>query len=415
MDGLRKWVRGLLEPPAASTPGSSQPLPGQKSEDPQQSLRQFYSESQPKWKWAFLWKCFRDLAGDCRFPKPTLREEPFERAVKKDGWPEDRSTPIARLVDSLRPYFAWPDRLAVVYSDRYRSAFIFAFLLAAFAVGMALLPVGFNLEPHSTYETLCIAIELGTILAILGLVHRGRSRHWHERWIDYRLAAELVRHLRLVAPLGGARPFPQAPAHWATYGQPGASWMAWYVRAVERVLGLPSVLVNREHLDACLLHLVDLISGQIEYHEKNARRCDRIEHQLHGTGIFLLALTLLACGVHLLPGLWPAVHTPSWLPPHLLTFFCGFFPALGAALAGINNQGEFRRITKRSEAMQEHLKPLLTEAEKLRAQINDGANPPSRQFSVSVGELSANTARLLVNEVLDWRVVFLDRPLIPPA
>jgi hypothetical protein len=191
--------------------------------------------------------------------------------------------------------------------------------------------------------------------------------------------------------------------------------MAWYVRAVERELGLPSALVDRDHLNACLSHLANLIAEQIDYHEANALRCQRIELWLHWSGIALLVATLLACGVHLLHSFWHMVPTPSWLQPHVLTFCCGFFPALGAALAGINNQGEFRRITKRSEAMHEHLCLLLIEAEKLREQINNDANPRPLQFSALVGTLSANAARLLVNEVLDWRVVFLDRPLIPPS
>jgi len=40
---------------------------------------------------------------------------------------------------------------------------------------------------------------------------------------------------------------------------------------------------------------------------------------------------------------------------------------------------------------------------------------PQRQHSAHVAELADEIARLLVNEVLDWRVVFLDRPLHPPA
>ena len=56
--------------------------------------------------------------------------------------------------------YAWPDKLAVIYSDRYRSAFVLAFLLAAFAVGMALFPVGARLGPHHWAETTCIALEL---------------------------------------------------------------------------------------------------------------------------------------------------------------------------------------------------------------------------------------------------------------
>ncbi|MGA8573583.1 MAG: hypothetical protein WB560_14060, partial [Desulfobaccales bacterium] len=330
------------------------------------------------------------------------------------NWPRDRATPIARLLDQLRPYYAWPDQLAVLYADRYRSTFILAFLLAAFAVALALLPVGISMELHlNRLEKICVFIEFLVILEILVFVHRARVRRWHGRWIDYRLTAELVRHLRLVAPLGGTHPFPRIPAHWGTYGRPGATWMAWYVRAVERALGLPPARLNRSHLAACLSHLVNLLDDQSGYHEANARRCHGIEQRLHWFGNSFFILTFILCGVHLLYGFLLASPESSWLWAHLLTFFNGFFPAIGAALAGINNQGEFLRIAKRSEAMQGHLKLLLNAAEELGRQLQEDTTLFPQQLSIPLAALTANAARLLVNEVLDWRVIFLDRPLNP--
>ena len=69
----------------------------------------------------------------------------------------------------------------------------------------------------------------------------------------------------MVAPLGGRRLLPPLPAHRVTYGQPAATWMAWYVRAVERWLGLPSAVVDKTYLDGYLKHLEHLVIGQISY------------------------------------------------------------------------------------------------------------------------------------------------------
>jgi hypothetical protein len=220
----------------------------------------------------------------------------------------------------------------------------------------------------------------------------------------------------MVAPLGGRRPFPQIPAHWATYGQPGASWMAWYVRAVERWLGVPTAVIDQKYLDDYLKHLERLVIGQISYHQKTARRCHNMEARLHIGGIALLGLTFAACAFHLAFGsrIWPQFLRADWLPP-VLTFCCGFFPALGAALAAISNQGEFRSLTNRSKAMRERLRLLLKDISGLRKQI--AATPASgmRQFSTRSVDLATDTAGLLINEVLDWRVVLLDQPLRPPA
>jgi hypothetical protein len=369
---------------------------------PREVLAVFYAERKPRLNMGVLWKLFRDVFGDHKLKPLRLTVPDFESEVEQE-WPRGSTNVVARLVDRLRPFFAWPDQLAIVYSNRYRSAFVLAYLLAASAVGFALSPiamgwVGEN-ENHEG-ERVFIVLEFVAILVILAVVEVWRRRRWHERWLDYRLAAELIRHLRLVVPVGGARAFPQVPAHLATYGHPAA--MSWYARAVERELGLPNARLDRDHLEHCLAQLRDQIAGQRRYHDDTHRRAESIEKAMHGGGVALLGVTLLACGLHLLPGF----HLP--MSPLVLTFLCGFLPALGAALAGINNQGEFRRITRRSKAMADHFPTLDAEAARLQ-------DPKRPLASGEVSTLAQQTARLMVDEVLDWRVVLLDRPPEPPA
>jgi hypothetical protein len=171
-------------------------------------------------------------------------------------------------------------------------------------------------------------------------------------------------------------------------------------------LGLPTAVVDKAYLQTCLRQLSNVVDGQIAYHETNAVRTHRIEHRLNLGGIGLLGLTLVACGLHL--------FLPEPVRP-VLTFICGFFPALGAALAGIVNQGEFPRVRRRSEAMKERLKELLNEIKNVAADLEAEADPLSRQYLSRVSVLASDAARLLVHEILDWRVVFLDRPLTTAA
>ena len=190
--------------------------------------------------------------------------------------------------------------------------------------------------------------------------------------------------------------------------------MVWYVRAIERSLGLPSTVVDPAYLDDYLKHLAKLVKGQIDYHKTNAHRCHKLEERLHGFAIGLLGLTLVACASHLVLSLMHDPHSLEWLS-RLLTFCCGFFPALGAAMAGILTQGEFRRIYSRSKAMLAQLQCQLDEIAKLREKIDSTPDSTRPQFSTAALALASVTANLLVNEVLDWRVVFLDQPLRPPA
>ena len=420
LESLMKLTKAMIELPG----------PGSSAENPKQKLEAFYREKQPKFSCAVVWKVFQNIFGktfkeliieafksvfkDKKLPFVTFRVKPFEEAVIED-WPGVKETPsaFAKMVDLLRPFYAWPDKLAVIYSDRYRSTFVLAFLLAAIAVGLALIPIGFSLAPHGLLESYAIWFEFIIIASILILVWIGNHFRWHERWIEYRLVAELIRHLRLSVALGGGRSFPQMPAHWSTYGHPGSSWMAWYYRNVERYLGLPDIVVNKPYLTECLGDLLNLVQGQSRYHGSNAERCQKIEHRLHTLGMFFLGMTLVACGLHLLPVFW-GVHFPGWAP-NLLTAFCGFFPALGAAFAGIINQGEFLRITKRSAAMQKQMDELVEKIHRLQLTVICSQDISKEGVYETAVQLATDTARLMVYEVLDWRVVFMDRPLKPPA
>jgi hypothetical protein len=396
---VQKVVRESLGLPRPRGAESDVGEEAERSSNPRKGLERFYTEKRPSRCLAVLWKIFRDVVGDSAFPRVGFRVPPFEEAILKE-WPRDRSTPTAEMVDTLRPYYAWADRPSVLYADRYRSAFILAFLFAAVAVAMALTPLARGFQISSFGEHLTTVLELLAIAVVLAVVWRGRAEAWHKCWIDYRLAAELFRHLRVVAPVGGPRPFPQVPAYLATLGQPTATWMDWYVRAVSRSIGLPNAVVDRVHLTASMEHLEKLLIGQSEFHKTNTRRCWAIEKRLHNGIVGVLVLTLAACLLHF----FHLFHTG-----HLLAALSGFLPALGAAFAGINNQGEFRRIARRSEAMQAELRILIERVGRLQRRL--GGAGPEEAFAAPVIDLAGDAASLLVQEVLDWRIVVIDRPL----
>ncbi len=380
--GLQQAIRDALQLPAEAQPGAA----GRRQPSP---LRQFYDERVRPRTLAFVWPLFRDLVGG-----RSSRARPA--AVTPVAGPA--ADPAGPTIAALEPYYDWVDRLSVRSADRYRSAFVLAFLLAALAVAMALLPVGASLDPHQPLATACSLVELAAIALILVIVFVGARSKWHERWIDYRLLAEMIRQLQVVAPLGGGRPHAQVPAHWSSYGHPQASWMGWYVRAIERALGGPDGVIDAERNAAHLRHLERILDAQRRFHDAASARAHRIEHRLHLLGIACLAATATSCVLHL------------WLHAAPLTFCCGFLPALGAAMAGIANQGEFRRITRRSRAMRDQLARLQADAQGMLA-----AAGPGQQRSAAVGRLGREIARLMITEVLDWRVVFLDQPLRPPA
>jgi len=65
--------------------------------------------------------------------------------------------------------------------------------------------------------------------------------------------------------------------------------------------------------------------------------------------------------------------------------------------------------------MREQLSRLLEDITSLREQIASAPDSMMQQYSPPAVALASVTADLLVKEILDWRVVFLDQPLRPPA
>jgi hypothetical protein len=358
----------------------------------------YFTKRKPAINLAVVWKIFRDLVGGHGLRRPGLVVTDFE-CRDEDGWSgnaKDRESAVSRWVHSrLWPHFAWADGLADLYADANRTAFLLSYLLAAAAVFLALLPMAIG---NRTGETICGGLELIFLGGILGLLWATRHFHWHEHWMECRLLAELIRQLRILIPLGGARPLPRLPAHLAVYGDPSQTWMYWHMRAVARSCGIPSVKVTPDYIGDYLDFLGSVVghskSGQWGFHAQSAERSRVIFNKLRHATLWLLGATVLGVGARLfLP------FTPGW--ERCLLLASAVLPALGAALEGINNQGEFTRTAHRSAAMAGAFEAYAAQVHKLREQKDITLAP--------VTALSSQITQTMVDEITDWRAVFSDR------
>jgi hypothetical protein len=407
---LSPVITSLLEPPRA------QPESDKKNHPHAPDLREaYFAEHKPAINFWFLWKVFRNLVVSFRPGIPKFRVPEFDQDAAPDcppgapgvtGWANSK----------LTPHHAWADGLADFYADKYRSAFVLCYLLGAFAVILALFPHSFggtDLSPealaNSATERNCSGIEFLAVLAILSLVWRGNQRHWHDRWMAYRLLAELIRQLRFVVPLGGGHPFPRPAPSAGKRGNPVNSWMYWHLRSIDREAGLPKAKVTAEYLRECLQCVDIVLDDQIRFHNTAAKNNGDIEHRLHRLGVRLFQITFLLIAIHFATHLFEPLK--SWHPvleKYGVTFFCAALPAIGAAVAGINHQGEFARTARRSSAMVEQLTEIRNQLAPLLA-------TNSTVGSTEAAAHALRAAQIMVDEVLDWRVVFLDRPLIVSA
>ncbi|MBV8594148.1 MAG: hypothetical protein JOZ27_07605 [Caulobacteraceae bacterium] len=376
----------------------------------------YFRQKRPALNGAVLWKLFRDGVGEFRLRWPRWRVPDFVRALEAD-WPGDAggaegeaARPAHWVNDRLRAHYAWSDGLADLRADAHRSTFVVASLLAVTAVFLALLPFAMGWDhPHRIRETAAVLAELVVLGAMLWLLSTAQRRRWHEHWLEYRVLAELIRQLQILIPMGGGRPLPRTPAHLAVYGDPVRSWMYWQVRAITRAVGLPTVRVTSAYTQACLDHLEALAADQRRFHAASQARSGRIHRRLHAATVGLLVVSILGVGLHL-----AVFRGGVRLPPDIreavsrwLVVLSAITPALGAALASINNQGEFARLAKRSRSMASGFARFEARIAGLRAELEAG-----RQVSglARAAALAADMGEMMVEENVDWRVVVLDLP-----
>lgn len=306
------------------------------------------------------------------------------------------------------------DKLAGVYMELYRGSFVLNFLLGAFAVLFALFSY-FNPVNESAW----LFCEITALLLIAINYLADRWWHWHERAIDYRFLAEYFRHMVSLAPLVRVTPLTRMPVH-NKYGDPDATWMNWYFRSIVRNVGLvgsstmntvksPQMLaLNAGYVDAVRQLLQkEWLDDQYNYHAHVAHRFRFIGNIVRLFTIALFVVTIGACFVHLYHITFSHEDVVStvaslshWRQGALLTILVAVLPAFLAAFHGLSKQGEFERLTERSEAMADHLGHI-------GKRFANMTYDEHHACAVTMGRRAVDISRMMLEEMLEWRVIYL--------
>ena len=256
---------------------------------------------------------------------------------------------------------------------------------------------------------------------------------------ESRALAEMLRDARFLAYFG-EHGFVQS----AGEIEPAASaWFSWYVRATVREVGLPNAALDRDYqetlLDAVASHVLD---DQIKYNEDSARTLVHMHHALHKWAtlcfhvtagvmvLFCVGFMFLAVGYSVEGGsvtrfmefIWdhePFTNRIHDLPPTLaqnlgaflhhvkgsVTLCAAFLPALGAALAGIRETGDFEGFAERSLKTASALQDLKRQIPQIKRELTLDATD---DFLVA-------TAQVLTEDLSSWRSVYGRKQLTLPA
>jgi hypothetical protein len=405
---------------AALAPALAAPSRSPASGAARTGLERFLGERWKKRVWFSAYDALLQLARG-RWPRPILRLPSFEQHCH--DWDAFlASAPAAadlreRIGHVLAPRHAWADTLAVYYSNLYRSAYVLCYFLSAVAVFIALGTVFIHDDPQALArdvlgsKAVFVGCELIVIGIIMLIVWLGINRRWHERWLNYRALAEMLRHGRFLAVVSEFGHMQASAAD-----DRDAPWMLWYVRLTMREIGLPTAILDsayrRTLLDATFKEEIGGPNGQLAYNRHYIEVMHETDHLLHrlGIGCFIvtsvilavfLALFLLDRTVESTP-----IETLLLAAKPFLTFLSAGLPALGAAVAGIRAHGDFEASARRSARTLDQLAQLSDDyasATKSDADLDD------------IADLLIATARVFSEDIAAWQDLYGRKRLTLPA
>lgn len=410
---LAEFIAGLLVPPHADRHGHSligralhtlhargRRLPGlagrflDRRLAPHNDPLKAYLSERPRpdrWLWRLYDWGYRWIGGSSQVPSLPATPDP------------------PRTARYWKAMYAPADAAAAAYADRYRSSYVWVFLLATLAVTCAVLSLA-----HELIKPAATVCEIGILLIICVLVSVNERRNWHSRWITYRLLAELCRKQSALAPFGWSLPPPSLRRTLPTDTPGGAArietWGAWYFNALVRAAPLPTGRLGEEQLSAARRYLrIALVEEQRIYHLDRKARSRRAGTWLVRAGeyTFFTTLVLVAlklCLLMLSPAHEPPGHDPSAYTDLLhhavvaLGTLAAVLPAASAAFVGIRAYAELELLESQSERMVAVMSEAATRIDSL-----DLTRPlASQDLAAEIFEISSEMLR----EVGGWADLF---------
>jgi hypothetical protein len=292
----------------------------------------------------------------------------------------------------LFDHFQRADCLATAYSDVHRSVFILIYALGAMSLAAGFASIAFH---HTDVGPALVMLELA-LLAMLFMFYLSDRLiwRWREKWLDYRLLAEMLREADLLALIGRGLDHRAVADHEEDLA-PRARWVPQAYRAIVRSAGIIGTRYNKEHLESVQqFGAHGRLADQIRYHDKNSKKTKRLNDILKAVslGAFMLTLALITTKLFLGPGNAGEIGLSE-----ILAVVAGACTALTYAVFGVRNQAELEIVGRRSERMKTRLKRHYREV------VDIGG---SGLTSARLGRALVHAAETMRHDVADWIGIF---------
>ena len=277
-------------------------------------------------------------------------------------------------------------QLSTKYQQRYRTSYLAILSAGALALVIAGTSMGHFLPKWTIW------VELGLLLFILGLWLVNEAQDWHQRYIAYRILAELNRSTRYLGDV--VRTAPNARLNQAALGP--QRWVAWLYAAMVRAEPMITDIITPER-KAQVREAVatKLIEQQLAFHRKR-KIVSLGTHRLLGFfGQCFFGITLLCVAVKaIFPLFFPLPKDVS----DMLAIVALVLPIMAAALFSLRAYEELELLESQSEWLIQEL-----EAAKLRLAHLDVTQPLALQ---PLGNETVKVMQLLMQDVSGWAQMF---------
>jgi len=346
-------------------------------------LDEYLAETAPAYKWR--WRLYAAMTR--RIAPPGASAGPQLAAPAND--PE-------RWWDANRRA---ADAASMGQADRYRSSYVWIALFAFLAFFGAALSF---VLPHALRcfgggeiaEAALLVTEIGALLGIAYAVISSHMQRWHEKWIAYRLLAELCRKQYALAAMGHALPVSEAFRAAEPQDAPRDAWVAWWFAALQRAAPVPTggMAAAKSHARDLALSLV---AEQIDYHGACEKRWAQAADSLETLGewAFLGACVLTAFKFAAFAGLPDPEEAMHGFGAAAI-----IVSAASASLVGVRAYSEFAVLARQSAQMRRALTQAKAELERL-----DLASPFAGR---ELGRLVYSVALLMLQDVGGWVRLF---------
>jgi Protein of unknown function (DUF4231) len=286
---------------------------------------------------------------------------------------------------ALAVAFAWWDGAAIRAAQAFRSAVIVNFALAALAVVLAATSV-----LAGDWKPLFVLVEIVTILLLTVNAMRAERLRWHERWLESRQVAELLRVGTMLRSVGVGRGISRP-------GDGGSN--GWYASAISRSCPLETVDLSDPAKAAA--PLLTEVRDQASWNAATSHRMHLAAHRIERFGEVLFGLVLVAAIGWLILNVFN--HHAAHDLRYPLTALTAGLPAIATASYGIRVILDFEGNSNRSHQIAIGLNALVEAWERGPA------------TSAALQEFASRSAEIMLGDVAAWRLLAEGRRLTIPG